>query len=146
MHKLWKCLQNFFWKPCKLRTSKMHVSFFTAHCCISLLWPEWFESWKCVPHILENVMKLCFVKFSHVKEIASKFYKCWFPKFLLAGVPKKCRKCRFFQLRGNTAYSCHVLAQHPFHCLPNSISMHDCLARSSAYAYFMEMVVGRSEM
>ena len=23
-------------------------------------------------------------------------------------------------------YSCHVLGQHPFHCLPVSISMHDC--------------------
>jgi len=28
-------------------------------------------------------------------------------------------------------YGCHVLAQHPFHCLPVSISMHDCLVVST---------------
>jgi len=40
------------------------------------------------------------VKFSPVKEIASKKCKCRFSKFFSAGVQKKCRKCRFFRLRG----------------------------------------------
>jgi len=43
------------------------------------------------------------VKFSAVKEIASKKCKCRFSKFLSAAVRKRCRKCRFFRLRGNTA-------------------------------------------
>jgi len=43
------------------------------------------------------------VKFSPVKEIASKKCKCRFSKFLSAGVQQRCRKCVFFRLRGNTA-------------------------------------------
>jgi len=36
------------------------------------------------------------VKFSPVKETASKFRKCTFSKFWLTGIQKKCRKCMAF--------------------------------------------------
>ena len=39
-------------------------------------------------------------------------------------------------------YSCHVLGQHPFNCLPVSISMHDCY--NVSICIFLETVVGRS--
>ena len=41
-------------------------------------------------------------------------------------------------------HGCHVLGQHPFHCLPVSTAC--MIAQSSAYAYFLETVVGWSEM
>jgi len=58
---------------------------------------ERLKSWKYIPGILEKIAKLCFMKFPPVKEIASKFCKCRFWKFLPAGVWKKC--CFFSTLR-----------------------------------------------
>jgi len=42
---------------------------------LAVTW-EWLKSWKYVLYIFEKITKLCFVKFSFVKEIASKFCKC----------------------------------------------------------------------
>ena len=46
--------------------------------------------------------------------------KCWFSKFLSAGVQKKCRMCLFFQLRENTAFKTYVSPFLPLLC--NSIT------------------------
>ena len=85
------------YKPCKRRIPKMRLNFLYA-----VTW-ERLQSWKYVLYIFKKIFKLCFVKFSPMKEIASKKCKCRFSKFLSAGVQKRCRKCRFFRLRGNTA-------------------------------------------
>ena len=39
---------------------------------------------------------------------------------------------------------CHVFAQHSFHCLPVSTAC--MIARSSAYAYFLELMIGMSQV
>ena len=66
---------------------------------------EQLQSWKYIPYIFEKIFKLCFVKFSPVKEIVSMKCKCLFSKFLSAGMQKRCRKCCFFRLRKNTSYN-----------------------------------------
>ena len=102
-----------FYKPCKLKTSKMCLNTVFAwwwdfrkkliavssvctvalfcHCSLlyilTAVW-EWLNSWKCGQHIFEKKTKLCFVKFSYVQEIVSKFCKCQFSIYLSAGTQK----------------------------------------------------------
>jgi len=42
---------------------------------------ERFKSWKCIPYIFQKITKVCVVKFSPVKEIASKFASADFQNF-----------------------------------------------------------------
>jgi len=55
---------------------------------------EWLKSWKCVLHIFQNT-KFCVLKFSPVKEIASKFASADFQIFV-GWYPKKVPKVPFF--------------------------------------------------
>ena len=77
-------------QPCNRRIPKIRLNSLYA-----VTWKR-LQSWKYVPYVFEKIFKLSFVKFSPVKEIASKKCKCRFSKFLSAGVQKRCRKCRFF--------------------------------------------------
>jgi len=103
-HKSSKCAQYFFCTPWNRSILKMSLNIF----CSSLLYIlavtwERLISWKYVPHIFEKITKLCFVKFSFVKEVVSTFCKCQFSKYVLASIQKKCRKCHgCFSIRGNT--------------------------------------------
>ena len=105
----------FSFKHCKRRTFKMRLNvtaksiifghinrenaselFYTAHCSMYLPRPEHGLNREDMTRTsLNKITKLCLVKFSFVKENASKFCMCWFSNFLSAGVQKKCRKCRF---------------------------------------------------
>ena len=55
---------------------------------------ERLQSWKYVPYIFEEIIKLCVVKFSPVKEIASKNASADFQNFVR--LAKKVPKVLFF--------------------------------------------------
>ena len=77
------------YKPCKRRIPKMRLNFLYA-----MSW-ERLQSWKYVPYIFEKILKLYVVKFSPVKEIASKNASDDFQNFV-GWRPKKVPTVPFF--------------------------------------------------
>ena len=68
---------------------------------------ERLKSWKCVPHIFQNITKFCVVKFSPVKEIACKFASADFQNFCRLVSKKSAKSAGFVRLRGNTGQVPH---------------------------------------
>ena len=106
-YKSWKCARNFFInlqeENFKVRLNIFHRSLLYI---LAVTW-ERLKSCKYVPHIFYKIKKICFVKFSPVKEIASNFASANFQNCCRLASKKSAESAVFFRLRGNTAPLIH---------------------------------------